>query len=312
MSENCNQFSVAAGIVLFNPDNIGRVKKCIDSIYKQVDKVYIYDNSTINIKIELPDDIIYRRANRNRGIGFALNQIMEMAQSDGIRWVITMDQDSIMPIGIVKDFKQFFGDENIGIICPQVIDKRRAYMKAAIGASEEYIDMCITSASCTSVEAWKKIDQYDNWLFVDLVDNDFCKRLTISGYKILRLNKWILDQEFGEIAPKTKRKQEFWIKISEILHNKNFAKFSYKKNVSALRVYYTCRNIIYLNRKFTQYNGIGYHENYNCNSFLGFIISFVLPSILRADNKIKVIKAVKNGFYDGYKTQVKPWDVKPR
>ena len=80
-----------------------------------------------------------------------------------------------------------------------------------------------------------------------------------------------------------------------------------------MRVYYTCRNIIYLNKKFKDYGGIGYKDNYNCHTFFGFIICFVLPSILRADKKIEVIKAVKRGFREGkIKAQnTIPWQSDP-
>src|SRR5699024_6976157 len=74
---------------------------------------------------------------------------------------------------------------------------------------------CITSASCTSIKAWEKIGGFDDWLFIDLVDNEFCKRLVASGYKILRLNHLVLDQEFGCIHPKGEFSQKFWITLSK-------------------------------------------------------------------------------------------------
>ena len=91
-----------------------------------------------------------------------------------------------------------------------------------------------------------------------------------------------------------------------MLHNQNFAKFSYKKSVSSLRIYYTCRNIIYVNRKMRNYGKIAY-ENYNCKGYGGFVISFILPSVLRADKKIEVIKAAWRGTRDGRKKKVEEW-----
>ncbi len=95
----------------------------------------------------------------------------------------------------------------------------------------------------------------------------------------------ILAQEFGDIKAKAAWKEKFWLKVGKLLRNDNFAKFSYKKIVHANRVYYTCRNVIYLNKKFKKYGGIGYEENYNCHTFLEFVICFVFPSIIRADKK---------------------------
>ena len=70
---------------------------------------------------------------------------MERARADGYEWVLTMDQDSILPDGMVDDFSKHLDTTEIGIICPQVVDKRRAYMEVQQDESTEYIDMCITS-----------------------------------------------------------------------------------------------------------------------------------------------------------------------
>ena len=298
---------IAAGIVLFNPDDIERVEKCIDSVTRQVKHVYIFDNSTEDVNLKYDDNVTYLSEKKNKGIAYALNRIMEKAKNDGYSWVLTMDQDSILPFGMMEDFLKYTDEKNIGIICPQVIDKRRAYMKAEDSIGTEYLDMCITSASCTSVKAWENIGGFDEWLFIDLVDNEFCKRLVVSGYKILQVKKWILDQEFGKISPKSPKKQKFWISLSKILHNPNIAKFSYKKSVSALRVYYTCRNIIYVNRKLKNYGKTAY-ENYNCRGYIGFWISFVIPSILRADKEIKIFKAIIQGTYNGFKKKTIQWE----
>lgn len=309
--------NLAAGIVLFNPE-LSRLKCCIDSILHQCETLYIFDNSSSNeqeinyieILTKTPNSIVYHAESSNKGIAYALNRIMESAGNDGYDWVITIDQDSIMPDGIVSDYVQYIkkNDKSLAIICPQVIDKRRSYMETKIEPREEYLNDCITSASCTSIRAWEQAGGFDEWLFIDLVDNEFCKRLIVSGYKILRLNKWVLDQEFGNIVPKSDREQKFWIGLSKLLFNKNIAKFSYKKFVDPIRVYYTNRNIIYINRKLKAYGKTGYH-NYNCKGYLGFLICFSVPSVLRAQEKVKVLRAVFKGIEDGLKSKPDKWSI---
>lgn len=227
---------IAAGIVLFNPDDENRFIYCLNKLAEQFDKIYVFNNGR-PYSFDMFSSVEYISENENKGIAYALNEIMACAKKDGYSWVVTMDQDSVIPDGLVDGYaKHIKKNSNIGIICPQVIDKRRIYSVAEKDNGEVYVDFCITSAACTSVEAWEKCGKFDEWLFIDLVDNDFCKRLTLSGYKILKLNQWVLDQEFGKIIPKSKHTQEFWLKVSKILHNQNFAKFSYKKFVSPLRV----------------------------------------------------------------------------
>ena len=297
--------NIAGAIILYNPDDLDRLNKCIDSVLNQVEHLYVFDNSTKEINLKPNNKITFKFGNGNKGIAYALNRLIEAAQKDGYSWVLTVDQDSIVPDGMINDFKQYMNDDNIGIICPQVIDRRRAYMSITDSSdSIKQIEMCITSASCTSVKAWQNVGKFDEWLFIDLVDNDFCKRLRISGYKIIQVSKWILDQEFGKITPKAKNAQSFWIALSKFLHNKNIAKFSYTKEVSPIRVFYTCRNIIYVNKKLKLYGKTAY-ENYNCRCYPGFIISFILPSILRAKKKSAVLKAVINGTIEGIKSNPK-------
>lgn len=300
---------IAVGMVLFEPDNILRFRECLNALMIQADKIYIFDNSVNKADIEFPESVVYKTEHENKGIAYALNQIFLMAEKDGYEWVITMDQDSVLPGGMIEKYGEVIDmGIQIGIVCPQVIDKRRAYMTVKKDPVYEYIDACITSASCTSVMAWKKIGGFDEWMFIDLVDNEFCKRLTVSGYKILRLNEFVLDQEFGKIMPKSYKKQQFWIWLSKCLHIENIAKFSYKKYVSPMRVYYTNRNIIYVNKKMKKYGYVGY-ECYNCKNYIGFIFSFMLPSIMRARQKLTVLRATARGIWDGCRKQVVLWEM---
>lgn len=291
-----------AGIVTYNPD-LKRLEENIKNIFLQVKQIIIVDNHSthldeIKLLCKKYKNIILIKNYKNMGIAYALNQIMKYAESMDYQWVVTLDQDSICPNNLLIEYEKYI-DEGIGIICPEVQDKRRKYqnIKPKKGFSE--IDTCITSASCTNIRSWRQVGGFDNKLFIDLVDNDFCKKIRIFNYKIIKLNYLVLNQEFGDIIPKDTYFAKICIKLSEILHNENIGKLSYKKKVNSLRVYYTCRNILYLNKKYKNYGKIGYKENYHCHGFLGFIVCFILPSILRAENKIEVFKAVINGINKG-------------
>lgn len=307
---------VAAGMVLYNSD-FCRLLLCLESLKKQVDIIIVYDNSPVIMapeyikKLESDYNCKYIHSEKNIGMPSAMNKIFQIAETEGYDWVLTMNADSIVPTDMIKEYKKYFYVDDIGMICPQVIDKRRKYMQVDMSKKNSYINMCITSAACTRVDAWRQVGGFDSWLFVDLLDNDISKRMILNGWKIFQINSIVLDQEFGDIKSKNEKVEKFWIKIAEILHNKNLAKFSYKKIVHPSRVYYTCRNVLYLNKKFKEYGGIGYRENYNCSTFIGFLICFVIPSILRSENKMKTIDAVVRGFIDGIQVKVRPWNRTP-
>jgi len=97
---------IAAGIVTFNP-NLNLLKENCGRYIDDVEKLYIFDNASDNIaEIETEFarikkvDII--RSDKNRGIGFALNRLMEKAKNEGIMWMLTMIKIMMIMINIIK------------------------------------------------------------------------------------------------------------------------------------------------------------------------------------------------------------------
>lgn len=307
--------NISAGIILFNPER-ERLLQNIKIISAQVEHIYVYHNEaseSLITELRRNSRIVILGNGKNIGIASAMNQIMEAAEKDGQQWVITYDQDSVSETDLIAEYRKHLNHPNAAIICPQVIDERRKYMAVEKSDEIERVDTCITSGSCTRIDAWKEIGGFDDFLFIDLVDNDFCKRLTLNGWEILKLHNVILNQEFGDIELKGSTSVRRIVGISNFVRNRlhrpyladNIGKLSYKKKVSPLRVYYTNRNVIYLNRKFAHHGEIGY-DCYRCHSYFGFWLCFNLPSIIRGKSKGKIIKAIFSGVKDGQKAQVDP------
>lgn len=291
--------NIGAGMVVYNPDK-ARLKECLESIFSQFKQLIVFDNNG-NCKELFANDIrvVYLVEGQNKGLAYALNRIMEKAMQLGYDWFVTLDQDTLIPNNLLANYQKHIGQKNVAILAPQVIDNRRKYLKIEETKEElTEIDFCITSASCTNLKIWKQLNGFDEWLFIDFIDNDFCKRARLNGYRILRLNKVVINQQFGDIELKSPHTVQFYLKLSKLLRNKNIAKLSYKKKVSPMRVYYVHRNLLYLNKKFAQYNGIGY-ENFYCRSFVGFLLYFSLPSLVRAQKTLAVLKAIFKGLKDG-------------
>lgn len=310
-----------AGIVLYNPD-LDRLKSNLNALAGQVDTVILYDNGSDNSVREYLEKIekikiVWLGNGKNDGIAKALNHIMTASKSCEADWVVTLDQDSILPSNFIFKIAERTISNDTAIICPKVIDKRRIYLDDTLdnesaNEKDEYVDRCITSGSCTRVKAWESIGGFDEYLFIDLVDNDFCKRLRVANWKIVRINSVTLDQEFGIIEPHSQKFVSIVKCICSKIPNRNLAanisKISYKKHVVPLRIYYSNRNIIYLNKKLKKYGGIGY-DSYNCSHYFVYAIFYNLASIIRSDKKIETLKAVLKGIYDGCKVKVKPIEI---
>ena len=304
---------ISAGIVLYNPE-VDFLKKNIDYLKNCVDRVIIFDNtedSEYNLKKELEaENIIYISEGKNLGIAHALNVIMEESKKIGASWCYTFDQDSKIPFNIFDEYKKYYDSNEIGILCSQFIDVRRKFIKIKdFNTPVTFVNKCITSASCTRIDVWEKVGKYDEALFIDLVDNDFSKRVYFYDYKIARVNSVILEQRFGDIEYKDSIISKFWLKVAEKTKNDNFGKLSYKKNVSPLRIYYTNRNIIYLNNKLKKYGGIGY-ESYNCKNYFEFFILYNFATIIRGREKKKIIEKIVQGVKDGKKMKYDYFEVK--
>lgn len=298
------QKNVVAAVVYYNPD----IKHCAQSIQvlsSLFDNVIIFDNTVYNEGTARPAwldvGVIYINESKNKGIAYALNVIMQNAKDLGYKWVITFDQDSEIPTNIVSEYSKYFNRKDVGIFCSQYIDPKRKYMRLdSTGAETIEVERCITSASCTSIITWENAGKYDESLFIDLVDTDYCKRVRYIGLKILRINSVILIQHFGIVEYKDNWFSKLLLVISDKLHCINIGKLSYKKIVSPMRIYYTNRNILYLNKKHHKYGGIGY-ENYACKHYLTYFIFYNTASILRSDMKFKTVKAIITGLNDGMK-----------
>ena len=301
---------IAVGIVLYCPD-YGRLKESLIRLSLQFETIILYNNGA-NIKAinemvsECKSTVIIVGDEENRGIATALNKIMEKANELNYKWVITLDQDSIVPDNMLPAFLSEIKRENVAIICSQNIDRRRKYMKPVMNPQYEYVKMCDTSGSCTNLQIWKELGGFDEWLFIDLVDNDYCKRVDIKGYKILRINTVVMDHQYGNIKTRGKLLEKFFLKMGQIFHNTNIAKLSFKRIVNPMRIYYENRNILYLNKKYRQYGGIGY-ANHHCRTYIGFFLTFSLYSWIVSDKKKEVYRAIRNGIKDGKRVNPKPW-----
>lgn len=276
---------VAAGIVTYNPD-MKRLQKNIEAICGQVGKVYIFDNCSNNIAElfelvnhlkQLNSNIVFIQNKYNAGIAFALNFIMERAELDLFEWVLTLDQDSVAPENIITIFTNYL-DQQVGIISPCIQDMNNFKSHISCPNIME-VNQVITSGSLTNVGAWRVIRGFDNKMFIDGVDFDFCNRLRSHGYRILKINTVILYHEIGHI---TKRK---------------FLCFDVTvKNHNSFRKYYIAKNLVYLDKK-------NYCQTFPVTTIMREI-KLLLVTLLYENDKKKKLKAIIRGMVDGFKEDI--------
>ena len=293
--------NIVAGIVTYNPDLI-RFKKNIERAIIQVNKIFIIDNGSknlIEIKkiIENYSNVELYENKTNLGIAKALNQIICFAKRNKSEWCLLLDQDSICNKNLINCYKKYFNIDKIAILCPVIIDENKEKYENNLKKIKNDIiecDFTITSGSLLNMMYLNRIGFFDEKLFIDLVDHDFCKRVNINKLKIIRVLNAILYHEVGKAEP-LKIKRRYINQFGE-----KSRKPFYRTNHSSIRQYYMARNEIIVAKKYSRY------FNKNKAIFNGLLISFTRLFIEK--NKIKNFKAINKGILDGLKMKVIPYE----
>lgn len=277
---------VCAGIVTYNPD-LELFLKCLNAIKPQVNKVFIFDNASTNSDqlrnlIDNDEKVKVFFNKENNGIARALNELCKVADSTGYEWIVTMDQDSICADDMVEILISHSDDKKIGIVAPRVEfrdDRKLIHQTRNKRYEVEEIRACITSGSLTRIAAWKKVGGFDEWMFIDHVDNEFCTHIYVEGFSIIRINSAVLLQRAGEMRY-----------ISFIGGKKLLLPY-----YSEYRNYFICRNTVYYLRKYRKY--INYkHE----------IITFTYSQLIKLlfeKSRWRTIKSTVKGIWDGKKAK---------
>lgn len=274
-----NELIIIAGIVTYNPE-IKRLKECLDVIVPQVRSVVIVDNGSVNLyeikELQYNYNFEFVQNYDNLGIAKALNQIFEMAENLCADWIVTLDQDTVVPANLISVYEKNISKfDEAGIFFPLVYDhithEKWPYIDNIHKVAE--FKRCITSGSINKMSAWKKAGGFDEYLFIDEVDNDFCYRVRKNGYRIFLIPELIINHQIGNTEIRT-----------------IFGKKIYIRNHSAFRKYYISRNMIYVAKKNRECNII----KAICHAF-----AFSAKSVLFEKDKITKLKACIHGIYDG-------------
>lgn len=240
---------IAAGITVYEPD-IERLKENVAAVLCQTDKVYIVDNASSDIgefKAGIRDNerIVLIENDKNEGVAKALNQMCEAAVNDGFGWIILLDQDSLPQEDMISKFSRYIDFENVAIITPRYVDDNEPQVISSESLPEyELVDRCDTSASLVNLDVYRQVGGFDEDMFIDYVDFDYCTAVIKLGYSILRDNEAILRHRLGLAQEIT-----FFMPLGRIFGIKKLQKPMFTYNHSPLRTYYFVRNAKYYRYK---------------------------------------------------------------
>lgn len=280
--------SVAAVIITYNVEN--DFKERINRLKGKVDEIIVVDNGskaeTINMLNELEKEVTVIYLEDNKGIASALNKGIKYSIEKGYNWILTLDHDSIITDNMIKNMLTCYEGlnnelkEKVAMLVPVHVEEKEYQNGSNINeekASNSYIEVLteITSGALTKAEIYKNVGMYDEKLFIDLVDHDYCLSLNKKGFKIIQVNNATLIHNLGESV----RKSILGLKMIPTNH-------------SPLRRYYMSRNRHYIWEKYKE-------------DFPSWVLTdkrrFItenLKIVLFEDNKIEKFKYIKRGIKD--------------
>jgi rhamnosyltransferase len=224
--------NLAATVIVYNPDDT--LSENIQSYSPYVAKLYIADNSEYNQSGKIGQAISnyeYIHDGKNDGIAKRLNQVCRLAKDAGFTHLLTMDQDSSFELPTIEKYLNcvsgYPGKENVAVFGVHYENP------------EWVTDHCnpvpwthiITSGSIINLSLLEKLGWFDENLFIDMVDFEYCYRAIMKGYKVILFKNILINHQLGATRFLAAEKDR-----------------TVKKNTyyAPIRIYYMVRNYLYL------------------------------------------------------------------
>jgi len=237
--------TVVAVVVTFNPDD--KLSHRLQALRGQVQTLLVVDNGSINsmavhaMALEAGCSVILNPT--NLGIAAALNQGAQAAMEHGAEWLATFDQDSLVPPDAIAQLLAMLGSlqnrSRVAILAMSHRDRGtgRDYHRPGeiLEETERWRSMrtTITSGSLVRVSVFPQVGLFDERLFIDAVDLEFCLRCRRHGLLVVESREVLLTHSMGDSTTRVL----FGLPIVLTRH-------------SALRRYYITRNQLEMCRRF--------------------------------------------------------------
>jgi len=182
---------VCAIIVTYNP-NFQEFYEYYKQNVKEVDYTIIVDNSENSVvrkKIKKISTEIFTEViqlDSNRGIAYAQNIGVHKAEElNEFTFVLFLDQDSLLQKGMISIYSKYY--EKL----------KNQYKIAALGVSNtqklnsDYfeVNQIISSGTFTPLSVFQDIGYFNEDLFIDFVEYDWCWRAKAKGYEIFSIRE---------------------------------------------------------------------------------------------------------------------------
>ena len=271
---------VAAVVLLYHPTK--EIILNLNTYKHHVDHLYIIDNSEktqanfpYNDTLGYSNYMTLLHNKENIGVSKALNCALKEAKKTGFEWLLTMDQDSFFEEdNMIKYLSHFqkLDQTNVGIIAPLHNAK---FVKSNIQNFYSEEDVVMTSGNLVNVTYALEVGGYNEDLFIDEVDHEFCFKLRKYGYRVLQDQTVYLNHSLG----------------------RPHKDFSHINLYPPQRLYYMLRNYFYLKKEYGKDHPYFFRER----DF--YLLKFFTNQVIFSNDRIASIKMMYRGYLD-YKNNI--------
>jgi rhamnosyltransferase len=220
---------LAVSVVLYKPDAI--MLQRISEYAGRLELLIVVDNTE---HADLSDlyagfpTVCYVPFGENKGIATALNVAAKIAISKSASWLLMLDQDSQMQpttFSMIKAYVTNISKPTVALVSTVQVSKSSDAKLLAGGPAIKQINRAMTSGSTINLAAYLKCGAFEDKLFIDHVDNEYCLRLRKAGFQILQLSHVALNHSLGETRSLTIGKWKF-----QYIVHKPFRSYYYVRN----------------------------------------------------------------------------------
>lgn len=211
--------NTTAVIVAYYPDE-DVLKRLVNALVSQVEHVLIADNNSQGFDfspiVALSEKISLLINQENLGVAAGFNQGVAFAVEKGSSHVILFDQDSLPGEGMIAKMHEVFQEAKsrgiqLAALGPNYVDVKGAGQSPFVkvqglrlvrvsGENSKFVsvDHLISSGCLIDLEALGVVGLFEEKLFIDYIDTEWCLRAKNKGYELYGVCEAYMEHDLGE------------------------------------------------------------------------------------------------------------------
>lgn len=271
---------VVAVVTTFHPTSA--ILPNLERIAAQIGRIIVVDDSGAthshsDIHLAAIDKITLIRNEANIGIAASLNRGLAHAARLGCQWVLTLDDDTLISNSYVSDVLAFAESGRAPALGLVACSRGENGLETRHnGTGFQLKRTLITSGCLFDIQLFQDLGGFDERLFIDLVDFDFCTRLRKAGRQLVLLDKIGMQHKVG--------------------HSKSIrilGRTTVIYNHAPFRLYYQIRNTLFFAKKHFAFDPV------LCGYLLLDIVRLPIKALFFEQQKASRLRYLAQGLFDG-------------